>query len=74
MEIRVNVSPSRIAEWNLAGKFIYREYVYSAVVYQKYLTRLREMIIFEPLRNFLAKARKLSFVSTELDIFDIPQH
>ena len=25
-----------------------REYVYSAVVYQKYLTRLRELIIFEP--------------------------
>ena len=27
---------------------LYREYVYSAVVYQKYLTRLRELIIFEP--------------------------
>ena len=28
-----------------------REYVYSAVVYQKYLTRLRELIIFEPWRE-----------------------
>ena len=24
--------------------------------------------------NFLAKARKVSFMPTELDIFDIPQH
>ena len=30
---------------------IYREYVYSVVVYQKYLTRLRELIIFEPWRE-----------------------
>ena len=30
---------------------IYREYVYSAVVYQKYLTRLRELVIFEPWRE-----------------------
>ena len=30
---------------------MYREYVYSAVVYQKYLTRLRELIIFEPWRE-----------------------
>ena len=30
---------------------VYREYVYSAVVYQKYLTRLRELIIFEPWRE-----------------------
>ena len=29
----------------------YREYVYSAVVYQKYLMRLRELIIFEPWRE-----------------------
>ena len=29
----------------------YREYVYSAVVYQKYLTRLRELIIFSPWRE-----------------------
>ena len=33
------------------GTWRYREYVYSAVVYQKYLTRLREMIIFEPWRE-----------------------
>ena len=32
-------------------KNIYREYVYSAVVYQKYLTRLRELIIFETWRE-----------------------
>ena len=32
-------------------KWIYRKYVYSAVVYQKYLTRLRELIIFEPWRE-----------------------
>ena len=29
----------------------YREYVYSVTVYQKYLTRLRELIIFEPWRE-----------------------
>ena len=29
----------------------YREYVYSVAVYQKYLTRLRELIIFEPWRE-----------------------
>ena len=30
---------------------VYREYLHSAVVYQKYLTRLRELIIFEPWRE-----------------------
>ena len=30
---------------------IYREYVYSVAVYQKYLTRLGESIIFEPWRE-----------------------
>ena len=30
---------------------VYREYVYSAVVYQKFLTRLRELLIFEPWRE-----------------------
>ena len=29
----------------------YREYVHSAVVYQKYLKKLRELIIFEPWRE-----------------------
>ena len=33
------------------GFCVNREYVYSAVVYQKYLTRLRELIIFEPWRE-----------------------
>ena len=33
------------------NKHRYREYVYSAVVYQKYLTSLRELIIFEPWRE-----------------------
>ena len=38
---------------NFVGQYCngYREYVYSAVVYQKYLTRLRELIIFEPWRE-----------------------
>ena len=43
-----------------------REYVYSAVVYQKYLTRLRELIIFEPWRE--------NYHSLNRDIFDIRQH
>ena len=46
---------------------INREYVHR-VVCQKYLTRLGELIFFEPL------ARKLSFLQTELDIFDIRQY
>ena len=46
----------------------YREYVYSVAVYQKYLTRLGELIIFEPSRE------KLSFLPTSLDNFDIRQH
>ena len=29
----------------------YREYIHSVDVYQKYLTRLGELIIFEPLRE-----------------------
>ena len=39
--------------FNDPGKtvFLYIEYVYSPVVYQKYLTRLRELIIFEPWRE-----------------------
>ena len=36
---------------SLQAKGLHREYVYSAVVYQKYLTRLRELIIFEPWRE-----------------------
>ena len=35
----------------LSTSQINREYVYSALVYQKYLTRLRELIIFEPWRE-----------------------
>ena len=34
-----------------AAKYRYREYVYSVAVYQKYLTRLGELIIFEPWRE-----------------------
>ena len=30
---------------------VHREYVYSVAVYQKYLTRLEELIIFEPRRE-----------------------
>ena len=40
----------------------YREYIHSVAVYQKYLTRLG------------ALARKLSFLPTSLDIFDVRQH
>ena len=46
----------------------YRECIYIVAVYQKYLTRLGELMIFEPWRE------KLSFLPTELDIFDIQQH
>ena len=45
----------------------YREYIFSVAVHQKYLTRLVMLIIFE-------LARKLSFLQTQLDTFDIPQH
>ena len=39
--------------WQNAHKR-YREYLYSVVVYQQYLTRLGELIIFEPWReNYL---------------------
>ena len=47
---------------------VYKEYVHSVAVYQKYLTRLGELI------NFRALARKLSFLPIELAIFDIRQH
>ena len=40
-----------------------REYLHSVVVCEKYLTRLGELIIFEPWRE------KLSFLPTSLDIF-----
>ena len=46
---------------------IYREYVYSVAVYQKYLTRLGN-------DSFLALARKLPFLPTKLDIFYVQQH
>ena len=39
-------------------------YIHSVVVYQKYGRN----------DNFRAKARKLSILSTELDIFDILRH
>ena len=56
-----------------------REYVHSAVVYQKYLTRLRELIIFEPWRKnyhfsqpstysiYLSASDLLSFVISNID-------
>ena len=47
---------------------IHREYVYSVAVYQKISNE------FERIDNFRALARKLSFLPTELDIFDIRQH
>ena len=35
----------------VTGAQLYREYIYSVVVYKEYLTRLGELIIFEPLRE-----------------------
>ena len=52
----------------LMAVLLNKEYVYSDVVYQKYLTRLGELIIFELLR------KKISSLPAELDIFDIRQH
>ena len=49
-------------------RVINREYVYSVVVYQKVSNEVGRI------DNFLALARKLSFLPTELDIFDIQQH
>ena len=44
--------------------------IYTVVVYQKYLTRLWDMIIFSPrLENY-----QLSILPTSLDIFAIRQH
>ena len=40
-----------IMQYHEASKGIHREYVYSVAVYQKYLTRLGEFIIFEPWRE-----------------------
>ena len=42
---------SIVVRKDLGGLDIKREYVHSVVVYQKYLTRLRELIIFEPWRE-----------------------
>ena len=38
---------SKIVVSNL-GRCVYREYIHSVAIYQKYLTRLGEFIIFEP--------------------------
>ena len=40
---------------------LYREYVYSAFVYQKYLTRLRELIIFEPWREIIISLNRVRY-------------
>ena len=48
-------------------RIAYREYVYSVVVYQKLSDEVGRI------DNFRALARKLSFLPTELDIYDI-QH
>ena len=50
---------------------IYSEYIYSIAIYQKYL---KKYLLVERIDNFRALARKLSFFSTELDIFDVRQH
>ena len=65
-----------LAQYSCTGRSVcftspadeYRECIYSVSVYQNYVTRLGELIIFEPW------ARKLSFLPNELDIFDIRQH
>ena len=44
-------SKRKIDQLTKKWSYVYREYVYSAVVYQNYLTRLRELIIFEPWRE-----------------------
>ena len=48
--------------------YIEREYVYSVAVYQKYLTKLGQLIIFEPRYLFLIYGNKLSFLPTSLHI------
>ena len=45
--------------------YLYREYVYSVALYQQYLGRID---------NFRTLTRKLSFLPTELDSFDILRH
>ena len=51
MEERVKLDPAKMAVFSFRNYCRYRKYVYSAVVYKKYLTRLRELIIFEPWRE-----------------------
>ena len=46
----------------MSGLPLYREYVYSAVVYQKYLTRLRELIIFEPWREKIISLNRVRYL------------
>ena len=48
---KMDFLPNRLSVTDDVGDTGNREYVYSAVVYQKYLTRLRELIIFEPWRE-----------------------
>ena len=38
-------------EKSASAKAMYREYVHSVAVYQKYLTRLGKLTIFEPWRE-----------------------
>ena len=41
-----------LTKWILwIHNYVNREYVYSVAVYQKYITRLKELIIFEPWRE-----------------------
>ena len=54
MPIRIPVVPSSVYLWPLGGIpqcDIENIYVHSITVYQNYLTRLRELIIFEPWRE-----------------------
>ena len=49
--IQTNKQTNKKKTDNLKVQRLYREYVYSVAVFQKYLTRLGELIIFEPLRE-----------------------
>ena len=51
MNVERNVPQKVYIASYFSSLFINREYVHSVAVYQKYLTRLGELIIFEPWRE-----------------------
>ena len=50
------------------GQYINREYVYTVAVYQKYLTRLGELIIFEPWRENYHFSQPLFLTPTNINL------